>query len=215
MKNRLWTLSLLLLGSCVGTHRLADPTLVIQTRSGSELGVSTDYGIVFLGSTARSGDVDIMSWYGDGPNIESTVIEPINDQLFTAETEIRLASVPLTFEEPEAGQEVLIVGRKNFERWERHTEVVSHPQVDGILLRVPSELRNAPEQMGAGVFICPEGDCTRKRLVGLVAGQISLSTAEGTKKFVAVIGPSELWRLATHRKDSLRRKPWIYRDDIL
>lgn len=214
MKNYLCLLGLLL-SSCAGVHTLSDPTLVIETKGGVELGVSTDYGIVFLGSTARSGDVEIKSWYGDGPNIELTVIEPINSRLFTAETEIRLASVPLTFVEPKPGQEVLLVGRKGLERWDKHVVVRSDPRVEGILLDIASEFKNTTDQVGAGVFFCPEGNCDQKLLIGLVSGKITLTGNGGTKSFLTVLGPTELWRLATHRKDAHRRKPWVYRDDIL
>lgn len=204
-----------LLASCQGTHRLADPTLVLQTRGGSELGVSTDYGIVFLGRTARSGDVEIMAWYGDGPSIETTVIEPVDSRIFTAETEIRLPSVPLTFVEPVPGQSVLLIGRKNLKRWEKHVTVRTDPAIDGILLEVPGELYNSPDQVGAGVFHCVQEDCNNKRLIGLVSGQVTLRGKDGTRTYLTVVGPRELWRLATHRKDLLRRKPWVYRDDIL
>ncbi len=214
-KNSLSALLLLLCVSCVGTHKLADPTLVLRTRGGTELGVSTDYGVVFLGKTARSGDVEITAWYGDGPSIESTVIEPINSLIFTAETEIRLPTVPLTFVQPTPGQEVLLIGRNSQGLWKKHVAVRSDPRVDGMLLSITSELDGAEDQTGAGVFVCPGGDCARKVLVGLVSGQISLTGPQGTKRYLAVVGPNELWRLATHRKDLLRRKPWVYRDDIL
>jgi len=74
--------------SCVGSRTLTDPTLEIRTPHGSELGVSTDYGVIFLGRTAQSGSVEITAWFGDGPSIESSVIEPIGGGLYTAETEI-------------------------------------------------------------------------------------------------------------------------------
>jgi hypothetical protein len=32
---------------------------------------------------------------------------------------------------------------------------------------------------------------------------------------LTVIGPEQLWRLVTHRRDHTRRKPWVYREDIL
>ena len=201
--------------SCVGTHKLSDPTLVLTTEAGSELGVSTEYGVVFLGRTARSGDVEITAWFGDGPSIESTVIEPITASVFTAETEIRLPSVPMIFEDPEPGAEVLIVGRRGSKKWEKHVRVQTDPRVDGILLEVPSELRNAPDQIGAGVFVCPDEDCKRKQFLGLVSGQITLTGEGGTRTYVSVVGPSELWPLVTHRRDLHKRKPWIYRDDIL
>ena len=208
-------LGLLLLVSCAGTHRLSDPTLVLSTSEGTELGVSTEYGVVFLGHTARSGDVEITAWYGDGPSIESTVIEPINTQLFTAETEIRLPSVPMTFVEPLPGQEVVVIGRRGSKKWEKRLTVLSDPRVEGILLGVPSELQNAPDQIGAGVFVCPDGDCKRKQFLGLVSGQLTLDGEDGRRTYLSVIGPSELWPLVTHRRDLNRRKPWVYRDDIL
>ena len=57
MKRLLAALLLLPAAGCLGpyTHKLSDPTLVLQTRGGTELGVSTEYGVVFLGRTARSG----------------------------------------------------------------------------------------------------------------------------------------------------------------
>ena len=32
---------------------------------------------------------------------------------------------------------------------------------------------------------------------------------------LAVLGPDELWRLVTHRRDRDVRQPWVYREDIL
>ena len=93
--------------SCQGVRTLADPTLVMQTSGGSELGVSTDYGIVFLGRTARSGPVQVIAWFGDGPNIEKTVIEPVGGGVYTAETEIRLPHVEMSFEDPLPGTKLL------------------------------------------------------------------------------------------------------------
>ena len=93
-------LALPLVTSCVGTRTIQEPTLALKTSGGRELGVSTDYGIVFLGRTAQSGRVEIESRFGDGPNLEPAVIEPVGAGLYTAETEIRLPQVPLAFVEP-------------------------------------------------------------------------------------------------------------------
>ena len=202
--------------SCAGTHRLADPTLRMNTTGGSELGVSTEYGVVFLGSTAQAGDVQVMAWYGDGPSIEDAVIEPIGGRLYTAETEIRLPSVPLSFVDPLPGQQVLLVGRKGTsETWQKEVKVLSDPRVEGILLGVPSELRNAPDQVGAGVYFCPDDDCRKKRLIGLVAGKIRLDGEGGAREYLAVVGPSQLWRLVTHRRDRTKHRPLPNRADIL
>jgi hypothetical protein len=207
--------ALFLAASCVGTHKLQDPTVVIQTGGGTELGVSTDYGVVFLGRSGSSGSVEVTAWFGDGPSIEPSVIEPIGGGLFTAETEIRLPSVPMTFLTPKPGEEVLVVGRHGSSRWEETLEVRSDPRVWGILLQVTGELRNHPDQVGAGVYVIPHGDENRKQLVGLVSGILRLDTNQGPREYLTVVGPEDLWRLVTYRRDRLRRKPWVYREDIL
>lgn len=206
--------TLALLASCVGTRTLSDPTITLRTSGGSELGVSTDYGIVFLGHTAQSGRVEIESWYGDGPNLEPAVIEPIGGDLFTAETEIRLAQVPLAFVDPEPGSRLLVIGRDSNGLWESWVDVQSDPRVLGIVTSIPSELAGRPDQTGAGVYVVPEGGKDEKRLIGLVAGEVQLSTKEGERRLLAVVGPNDLWRLVAHRRDLLQKKRWVYREDV-
>jgi hypothetical protein len=210
----LWLLAACLT-SCVGTHELADPTLEISTKGGTELGVATDYGILFLGRTAQGGDVEITAWYGDGPNIESATIEPIGGGLYTAETEIRLPEVPLRFEDPKPGSSLLLIGRKNGEIVEQTVTVRSDPRVLGLLLSVPSTIGDDPTQVGAGVYYLPDDDYDKKQLVGLVSGRIRLKNADGERVYLTAYGPQELWRLVTHRRDLLQRKRWVYREDIL
>jgi hypothetical protein len=206
---------LLLAASCVGSRTLSDPTVEIRTERGTELGVSTDYGIVFLGRTAQSGPIEVTAHFGDGPDIESSVIEPIGGGLYTAETEIRLPQVPMTFDDPQPGAKVLVIGRTTHGDWERELRVVSDPRVLGILLPVPSELEDAPDQIGAGVYVVPEIGVEAKLLLGLVAGRITLLGKDGEKSYLTVVGPQELWRLVVHRRDLLQRRRWVYRPDIL
>lgn len=201
--------------SCAGTHTLQDPTLALRTSGGRELGVSTDYGIVFLGRTAQSGRVEIESRFGDGPNLEPAVIEPIGAGLFTAETEIRLPVVPLAFEDPAPGTKLLVVGLREDGPWEAWVTVRSDPRVLGIVTSIPSELEGRDDQIGAGVYLVPGDDLDQKRLIGLVAGVVELATKDGDRRFLAVTGPTDLWRLVAHRRDLLQRKRWVYREDIL
>lgn len=210
-------LLLLALGStgCVGTHRLSDPVLEIATEGGSELGVATDYGVVFLGRTAQAGRVEITAWYGDGPNIEPATIEPIGGGLYTAETEIRLPVVPMSFQDPRPGSKLLVLGRRQGELREHTVTVRSDPRVQGLLLSVPGGIGDDPTQVGAGVYFLPDGDLDQKQLVGLVSGRIRLKGADGERVYLTAYGPQELWRLVTHRRDLLQRKRWIYREDIL
>ena len=214
-QNALWALPLLL-ASCVGTRTLADPTLVIRTDSGTELGISTDYGVIFLGRTASSGMIDMTVWFGDGPSIEKSAIEPLGGALFTAETEIRLPNVPLSFDDPSPGDVLTVMGRNSSGVWSEDVQVLSDPRAFGLLLEIPEPMRGELDQIGAGVYSIPDGDLSKMRLVGIASGIITITSESGAKKeYLAAYGPQQLWRLVTHRRDHNRRKPWVYREDIL
>jgi hypothetical protein len=209
-------IAIALLGSaCQGVRTLSDPTLVIQTSGGLELGVSTDYGIVFLGRTARSGPVKVTAWFGDGPNIEKTIIEPVGNGLYTAETEIRLPVVEMTFDDPHPGEQLLVVGRTNEGPWDESVTVVEDQRVLGLLTTIPARLRNAPDQIGAGVYVLIDPEGNRKKLVGLVSGRIVLQTGSAEREYLTVVGPTDLWRLVSHRLEPRHQRRWVYREDIL
>ncbi|MFN0009720.1 MAG: hypothetical protein ACKVXR_17635 [Planctomycetota bacterium] len=199
---------------CTGVRTLSDPTLVVRTSAGTELGVSTDYGVVFLGRTAQSGRVYLTAWFGDGPQTESSVIEPVGSGVFTAETEIRLPEVPMNFQEILPGATVLVVGRRNGELWEKSVSVQGDPRVDGILLPGLRQLQSAPDQVGAGVFILRDEDEDEKELVGLVSGTLTLTDGAVTKHYTTVVGMKDVWRLVAHRRELDRRRPPVVRGDI-
>jgi hypothetical protein len=215
---RTWHLLLALcaaLQGCVGVRTLADPTLEIQTSGGRELGVATDYGVVFLGRTAHGGNAQITAWYGDGPSLEKTVIEPVGNGLFTAETEIRLPSVSMDFEDPRPGQRLLVFGRDRKGAWKSEVVVAQDPRVVGIITTIPERLRGASEQVGAGVYSIPAEGEEGRRLVGLAAGIVRIGEGDGAREYLAVVGPTDLWRIVAHRRDLARKKRWVYREDIL
>lgn len=201
--------------ACVGTRKLADPTLSIRTPNGTELGVATDHGLVFLGRTATSGRAEVTAWYGDGPSIEPVVIEPVGGGLYTAETEIRLPWVSISFADPVPGQELLVVGRGQEGTWEEYVTVADEPRALGILTSIPNQLLRHDNQTGAGLYLTDPEDPVRRLLVGLVAGIVSFQTQAGTREYLAVVGPQDLWRLVTHRHDEIKKRRWVYRDDIL
>ena len=202
----------LILTSCVGTRTAVDPTVTLLTSGGTELGVSTDYGVVFLGRTARSGPVQMRIWFGAGPSIEGSLIEPVGGGIFTAEADISLPRVALDFAPPVAGETLLVAGRNANGPWEAEVTAHSDPRVWGSLLSIPSQLVGRADQVGAGVYRHgPSG----RRLVGLVSGRLLLDTAAGKNEYLTVVGPAHLWRMVTHRKDAGRRRPWVYREDIL
>ncbi len=201
--------------ACVGTRNLQDPVVEIQTRGGMEMGVSTTYGVVFLGATARSGPIEITSWFGDGPSIEASVIEPVGGGVYTAETEIRIPSVPMSFREPLPGEQVLMIGRGPQGRWDTWVTVESDPRAFGILVQAPPDLPDLKSATGTGVYYCPGDDRTKLELVGLVAGRIRLQTESGDREYVTVVGPRDLWRLVATRRGQLEKKKWVYREDIM
>lgn len=208
-------LAILLLSGCRGTRALVDPIVEVRTAGGTELGVSTDYGVVFLGRTAQAGPVEITAWFGDGPSIEDSTIEPIDDGVYTAEVEIELPSVPLLFVDPGPGEFVAVQGRTEAGSWREVVTIASDPRVFGLIIEMPEALRGRDDQIGAGVFRYIEEDRERLQLYGLVSGRLVLETPEGTKEYATVMGPEQLWRLVTLKRHYPRRKPQVYRDDIL
>lgn len=212
---RLATLCLPLIASCYGTRNLVDPVVQIDTQGGRELGVTTDYGIVFLGRTAQAGDIDVTAWFGDGPSIEPSVIEPVGGTIYTAETEIALPAVPLLFREPAPGEYVALIGRDEEGQYREILQLRSDPRVLGLLLDVPARLAGRDDQVGAGVFRYIRDDEERLQLLGLVSGKLTLETADGVQEYLTVVGPTELWRLVTHRRHYPKRRPFVYREDVL
>lgn len=196
------------LSGCAGSRLLTDPVVRITTEGGDELGVSTDYGVVFLGRTSARGPVEIEAHFGDGPSLERSIVEPVGGGLFTALTEIKLPSVLLSFEPPRAGEPLVVAGRNADGPWERSTEAVLDERVFGLLVEPVGDEFDHSDQVGAGVF--REVNERERELVGLVSGKLTLDG----RTYLAVVGPEVTWRLVAHRRDLLRRKPWVYREDV-
>lgn len=208
------------LSACSSTRKIMDPTVMVRTQGGLELGVSTDYGVVFLGQTSQAGDADLTVWFGDGPSLEQTLIEPVGDGIYTLETEIRLPTVPLAFDHPSAGDELLLIGRGVDGPLKLPLVAAEDPRVDGLIFEIPTELTGATDQTGAGIYIRDEYG--RIELLGLLSGRLQLTEAAPNEdggadqvEYLTAVGPTTLWRLVTYRRDRHLAEPWSYRDDIL
>lgn len=176
-----------------------------------ELGVSTDYGIVFLGRTAKSGRIEFTAWFGDGPAREEGLVEAMGNGIYATTSEILLPSAALCFEPLPAGTPVFVRGRRGGEPFEIAAELASDPRVTGLLLRPNPELDALTEaETGAGVFLTQPG--RPMKLLGLVSGRLQF---EGGRRFVTAAGPEDLWRLVVSRRNSDRPRRWVYREDIL
>lgn len=217
MKSPVTTLRLfaavlaLLATSCTVTRNYADATVTLHTSGGTELGVSTPGGVVFLGNTARSGEVDMTVWFGDGPSIEASIIEPIGNGLYLAQGEIRFPTVEVAFIAPKPGDRVFARGRTGAETWEIDLFPTEDPRIQGMGFRAAEDFPRDITQVGAGVYwIDPETD--RRALIGLISGRVLLS--DGTE-YISAIGCEGLWRLIAHRRDASNEGRWTYREDIL
>ena len=191
----------------------ADATVRLATDAVGELGVATPYGIVFLGRGARSGDVGFAAWFADGPSYENGIIEPVGGGLFVTEAEIVLATVPLSFVTPRSGSEVIVRGRNSKGPYEFEAKVYTDDRIDGLLLRSNADLRKmTADQVGAGVYVKHEDEL---RLVGLLAGKLTLTFDDGPSEVFSVVGPIELWRLVTYRRDLDRPRRPAHRGDVV
>jgi len=191
-------------------RRTLDPVVVVHGQDGDELGVSTDYGIVFLGKTARSGRVEFTTWFGDGPAREEGLVESVGGGIYATTGEILLPCVALCLETPPAGSTVMVRGRRGGTPYEIEAQLASDPRVTGVLLAPNPQLdRLEDDQQGAGVFyIQPTKPL---QLIGLLRGRVEL----GGKRYVTAVGPEDLWRLIVQRRNSDRPRRWVYRQDIM
>ncbi len=197
--------------SCATTRDYGDATVILQTSGGSELGVSTPGGVVFLGNTARSGEVDISVWFGDGPSIEASLIEPIGDGLYLAEGEIRFPTIDVAFIEPASGDRIYAKGRYGAETWEVDLFPTKDPRVSGLCFRSSEDIPRDNSQVGAGVFwVDPLTD--RPALIGLISGRVVLDDGS---EYITAVGSEGLWRLIANRRDVSTEGRWTYREDIL
>jgi len=193
------------------SRRTLDPVVVIHGPAGDELGVSTDYGVAFLGRTARSGRVQFTAWFGDGPSREEGLVEPMGGGVFATESEILLPCAALCMDTLPAGTTVLVRGRHHGGvPFEFEAELAEDPAVSGVLLRPNAQLDALDDaDIGAGVFHILPGKPVR--LVGLLSGRVEVQG----RRYFAAVGADDFWHLVVHRRNSDRPRRWVYREDIL
>ena len=167
----------LALTACTGTRKLTDPVVAIMTDRGMELGVSTEFGVVFLGKTADRGPVIVEAYFGDGPSMEQSVIEPVGGGLYTADMEIRLPHVPISFDLPTDGETLEVMGRRGWDRWSTMTTCRIVEGVEGVLVEIPEGFLDSVEQTGAGVYR-PTGEFTKD----LWASSLARSRSNATER---------------------------------
>lgn len=191
-------------------RHILDPVVVVHGASGDELAVSTDYGVVFLGRTARSGRIEFTTWFGDGPAREEGLVEAMGGGFYAIEGEILLPCVRLCLTTPPPKTAVIVRGRRAGEPFEIEAELASDARVTGVLLQPNPELEQLTDsELGAGVYL--QEPRKPLQLVGLLSGRLEL----GGRRYFTAFGPEDMWRLIVHRRNSDRPRRWVYREDIM
>jgi len=184
--------------------------VLIRTPAGSEQGVTTPLGTVFLARTAQQGPCDVTIFFGDGPSIEPGRIAPIQDGLARVDLELKAPWTELSmyYPTPEDDLVVGIASERDVDFYSTHAAT----GVNGTAVDLPSGFPTAPSSVGAGVF---RREDQRYRLVGLVTGVARFVDASGKRREVLTyLGPKELLPLWIENRDRDRAFDPPRRDDI-
>lgn len=200
----------LLLTGCSVRGSSFDPTVVVLGSGGEELGVSTPYGVVYLGHNVADERVRLVPAFGDGPGVERANSQEVARGLKLAEAAIELPTVPICFNAPAPGSTVIVKGRDGVRGWQEEATVASVPGAKGLVLRADGSLRRRMEAGVVGPGVYTRDDEGNLLLLGLLDGVFE---KDGTN-YLAVAGPGHLWRAAAFDK-KLGRTRWVYREDVL
>ncbi len=198
------TLTSILGASCVEVPTSA---VVLESRYGRELGVSTRFGIVSLGALQREGRVEVTAVYGDGPATELGTIEAVSEELCRVEVPFPTPWCELSTDGPRPGETLMLSGLDaQLDVWTREVLVQPTPDAEGILIPYP---RDIPALMpGTGLY---RREANRFRLVGLAAG---VATWRG-REWLVVHGPVQLSRFVVSYRNRGHHTPrGLYRRDV-
>lgn len=183
------------------------PVVAIETIAGRELGVSTEDGVLFLGRSSSEGPAKVTYFLDRAPLVEAGMIRPFGASLMKVELDVDIPSVPIDFEMPRAGEELILMGIDDDSRWQVPVTVADDDRIQGSAVRVPASLKLAPRHIGAGVFRTQDGDL---RLIGMVKAMAEASTGE---RWYLLAGPNELRRALLEPKDAVPTREIRYRAD--
>lgn len=189
-----------------GVQRLSNdrPVMRIETRGGSELGVGTDEGILFLGRTAQAGPCRIHYWLGPTPLVEDGVILPWGGVFYAATMDLRFQHVSFLGRELTADDDLvaLLTDGRNFE--EIDLQRASGPGIGGDVVAWPG--RDLPA--GTGVFARTEEGL---RVVGMIAGRIEV----GGERYLVHTGTGALREALLTAKPYREPRRIVHRPDGL
>lgn len=202
---RLTTTTLLLLvAGCA--HEIPTSTVVLESRYGRELAVSTRFGIVAVGALQREGRLDVTAVYGDGPATELGSIEPISEELCRVQVPFETPWCEISTQGPQPGERLVLAGLDDtYTIWTEDVKVEVVKGAEGLLIAVPT---GRPLPPGTGLY---RWEYDRFRLVGLAAGKVTWKN----RPWLVVHGPAQLSTFVTSYHDRGRKQPRSpYRRDV-
>lgn len=180
----------------------ARPVMRIETRGGSELGVGTDAGILFLGRTAQKGPCRIHYWLGPTPLVDDGEVERWGGVFFRANMDLKHPYAP--FLDRDLGDDeplvALMTDGRSFE--EIGLQRARGPGVAGDLVVWPGRDLEA----GTGVFVYGERGLA---LVGMIAGSVQL----GDQRYLVHTGTTALREALLAAKPSREPRRVVHRPD--
>ncbi len=182
------------------------PTVLITTTEGTEQGVLTTEGVLFLGRTSQQGPAKVLYYLGPSPLVEAGEIKRMGGPLMEVDLEVNVPWVPISFEALRLGEllELYVIEDGNPRRY---TVMAStNKAFEGTLVTWPEGLSLSPEKVGCGVFRkTPKG----LSLVGLVKATAVLERGTETDRYLVLAGLPEI-RLALLEPTPAVEKEGIY-----
>ncbi|PIE23772.1 MAG: hypothetical protein CSA62_06610 [Planctomycetota bacterium] len=183
------------------------PLVRIQTTGGFEQGVSTDFGVLFLGRTAQKGPAKLLYWLGPSPLIEAGEIEVVGGPVHRIRTDVPIPSVPISFEPVAPEEQLVLMGMEGQLPWRLDVQLAKDEIVRGTALHYPAGLQLRPDSVGLGIFRETEAGLA---LVGLVKAAAELDNG---KRFLLFAGLSEMREAFAKARRAMPVREVEYRAD--
>lgn len=157
------------------------PVMRIETRGGTEMGVGTEAGILFLGRTASDGPCRIAYWLGPTPMVEDGVVERWAGVFYRANMDLKHQRARFLDRDLAPDEPLVAMVYAGAQVEEFALQRVHEPTVQGDVVAWPG--RDLPA--GTGVFVREDDGL---KFVGLIAGCIDI----GSKRYLVHTGTTAM-----------------------
>lgn len=153
------------------------PVALIETTGGVELGATTEYGILTLGRTAKTGPCRVHYFLGPTPMVEDGTIGGTGSAFWLAESDLRTQHLRVIDHGPTAADELLAMWTPDgVNTQEVPVKLAAEPGITGDVLADPGCVLPP----GAAIFARDEADL---RFVGLVSAVVTQAGGGGPRYY--------------------------------